>query len=252
MNGLQPQDALLLDYCWKYRDAHGHVFAGGSKVQHELLRNGALAARTLAEVKITIGATEGQVRRLMRLSLVKPSGDEHSVLPLGSREFSEIRFATSLERVTIYYDTEAFEFTQLGLSFCKAVIAPVGVKDGELHQDDQDQRATSLCRCQRLSHRLGISGDHGEVGSGGLIGLARALLPVAERAQGNLETGREFLLRQTERTSDQLGTRRMLHARQLRCRTGLGIRIGKSSGHHTRLAHRSHRARIKFRLGGSA
>src|SRR5450759_2195156 len=49
---------------------------------------------------------------------------------------------------------------------------------------------------KRLAHGLGIAGNHGEIGAGGLIGNCSTLLPIAERTEGDVKASGEFLLRE--------------------------------------------------------
>jgi hypothetical protein len=58
---------------------------------------------------------------------------------------------------------------------------------------------------QRPAHGFGVAGNDPEIGARGLIGLGGALLPIPERAEGNLKAGGKFLLREAERAPDQLG-----------------------------------------------
>ncbi|MEO8651701.1 MAG: Abi-alpha family protein [Hyphomicrobiaceae bacterium] len=131
MNNLQSGDAQLLEYCWHHRNTYAHVMAAGGPIKYERLRADTLAVRSLHEVERKIGTTEDTIRRLMRLGLLKPSSDEYHVLPRGKSGLGELLIDERFERVTIYYDINIFEFTELGISFSKSVIAPIERKVGK-------------------------------------------------------------------------------------------------------------------------
>ena len=50
-------------------------------------------------------------------------------------------------------------------------------------------------RLQRLAHTIGISGNNGKVGAGGLIRLRAMLLPIAQGADWDAEYTGEFRMR---------------------------------------------------------
>src|SRR5450830_1600533 len=100
---------------------------------------------------------------------------------------------------------------------------------------------------KRLAHGLGIAGNHGEIGAGGLIGNRSTLLPIAERTEGDVKASGEFLLREAERAADQLDLRRALHALEVGGRKRHRIGIVRSGGVTLRFTHRIEPAPVVLR-----
>lgn len=119
---LSSEAIVLLDYCWKNRNRVGHV-VGGSSVSYQEVKG--LAHRSLAEVQYAAGVSEDTVRHAVSLGLFKSAGDDYRVFARNRDGMGDVRLNEPFERVTIYGDVSAFEFTEFGLSFCRAVIAPL-------------------------------------------------------------------------------------------------------------------------------
>lgn len=122
---MTSESFVILDYCWKFRHMHAHIFVGNSKIKYEQTRNDALATRSLAEIVRTTKATEDDLRHLVKLGLFRAAGNDFHVFPWTRSQMGEVRLDERLERVTIYQDIDAFEFTDFGLEFCRAVVAPI-------------------------------------------------------------------------------------------------------------------------------
>src|SRR5262245_15196519 len=56
---------------------------------------------------------------------------------------------------------------------------------------------------QRLAHDVGLQRDDAQVGLGGGVGLLAALLPVAQRTDGDMEAGGELFLAELEAAADR-------------------------------------------------
>jgi len=119
---LTSESVVLLDYCWRNRNQVG--FVTGSNITYQKLQTDN-ATRSLAEVNVAVKASEDTVRYMVYLGLIKPVGEEYNVVGPATRSFGEARPDQPFERVNIYGDVERFEFTDFGISFCKAVIAPL-------------------------------------------------------------------------------------------------------------------------------
>lgn len=52
---------------------------------------------------------------------------------------------------------------------------------------------------KRLGYSGGFAPDHDEIGAGGGVGVLALLLPIAQRAERDLEPRRKILLRKSER-----------------------------------------------------
>ena len=104
---------------------HAHLFVGSSKIEYEQARNGALATRTLTEVVRVTETSEDAVRHLVSLGLFRAAGDDFHVFPGTRQGMGDVRIDERFERVTIYQGIDAFEFTDFGLEFCRAVVAPI-------------------------------------------------------------------------------------------------------------------------------
>jgi hypothetical protein len=102
---------------------------------------------------------------------------------------------------------------------------------------------------ERPAHSFGVAGNDFQIGARGLIGLGGALLPIPQRAERNLKAGGKFLLSEAERAPDQLGARRVLHARELGGGKRAGVRIGAGGGIDLGRAHAPDGTQIRFRLG---
>src|SRR3954449_12900075 len=82
---------------------------------------------------------------------------------------------------------------------------------------------------KRFAHALRVVSDDGEMGAGGLVGLAAALLPVAQYAERDAVARGEFLLRQTERPAqcpdarDAAGFRQLLGGERTAIGTGVAV-----------------------------
>jgi len=100
---------------------------------------------------------------------------------------------------------------------------------------------------KRLAHGLGIAGNHGEIGAGGLIGNCSTLLPIAERTEGDVKASGEFLLREAERAADQLDLRRAFHALEVDGRKWNRIAVAHGCGGTLRFTHRIEPAPIVLR-----
>lgn len=114
---------LILDYCWRVRHKIGHRIVGSPDIRYEDTQNDALAVRKLTEVVKATQVTEDDIRHVIGLGLFRPTGDEFHVFPWTRSSMGDVRVDERLERVTIYGDIQLFEFTEFGLSFCRAVIA---------------------------------------------------------------------------------------------------------------------------------
>src|SRR4051794_21342256 len=77
-------------------------------------------------------------------------------------------------------------------------------------------------RSEGVRNGFRIAGDHGEIGARGLVGLGRTLLPISQRTERDAEARRELLLRQPERTPNDLRARDALHPLEVRGRERLG------------------------------
>ena len=81
---------------------------------------------------------------------------------------------------------------------------------------------------ERFADSLWITLDDFEVGERGLVGVAAALLPIAQRADGNAEGCRELLLVEPDNPADVLGERHPPHSFELL--VGKRLRIGVALG----------------------
>ena len=119
---LTSEAVVFLDYCWRNRNQVG--FVTGSTITYQQLQTDN-AMRSLTEVNVAIKSSEDTVRYMVYLGLIKPMGEEYNVVARFTETFGEARPDQPFERVNIYGDVERFEFTDFGISFCKAVIAPL-------------------------------------------------------------------------------------------------------------------------------
>ncbi len=60
---------------------------------------------------------------MLRLNLFAAVGDEFSVFAGHRQSMADLKLGETFERVMIFTD-DVFELTELGMSFCKAVVAP--------------------------------------------------------------------------------------------------------------------------------
>jgi hypothetical protein len=108
---------------------------------------------------------------------------------------------------------------------------------------------TNVGQMRRDGYSFRLAGNDPEVGTRGLIGLGGALLPIPERAEGNLKAGGKFLLREAERAPDQLGARRVLHVGELGGGKRPGVGIGAGGGFDLGRRHTPHGAQVRFHPG---
>src|ERR1700675_1978388 len=73
---------------------------------------------------------------------------------------------------------------------------------------------SALRGVQRPPNAFGIACDHFEIRPRRLVGIAPALLPVAERAEWNAIARSKLFLRERQRAADDLRLRGPLHALQ--------------------------------------